>query len=131
MKTVALIERGGDGSYCIYTPNLKSTIIGEGASVSEAKADFENSVEEVLASFEEDEDKGEFSNLSFEYKYDLASLFNYFDFINVSKFAKWIGINPSLLRQYKNGSTYISEERMRSIETSIHSIANELRGVTL
>lgn len=77
MGTIALIERGTDGTYCIYTPNLKSTIIGEGASVLEAKADFENSVKEVIDSFGEDEDKGEFNNLSFEYKYDFASMFNH------------------------------------------------------
>lgn len=69
MKTIAMIERGLDGTYGIYTPYLKSTIIGEGDTIREAKADFENSVREVLELFKPGEDKGEFENLEFEYRY--------------------------------------------------------------
>lgn len=72
MKTIALIEKGKDGRFGIYTPDIKATIIGEGATVAEAKADFENSVKEVLEMFEEGEDKGELENIEFEYKYDVA-----------------------------------------------------------
>ena len=38
--------------------------------------------------------------------YDLPSFFNDFDFINVSKFAQYAGINESKMRQYKSGSSY-------------------------
>lgn len=44
MKTTALIEKGKDGTFGIFTPDLNSTIIGEGNTVAEAKADFKNSV---------------------------------------------------------------------------------------
>ena len=53
MKTTALIEKGKDGRYTIYTPDLQSTIIGTGDTVSEAKADFENTMKEVLETYEE------------------------------------------------------------------------------
>lgn len=39
-KVTAIIERGDDGLYSIYTPKLKNAIIGEGATVAEAKEDF-------------------------------------------------------------------------------------------
>ena len=41
-KKTALIEMGKDGSFSVYTPDIEATIIGEGATVAEAKSDFEN-----------------------------------------------------------------------------------------
>jgi predicted RNase H-like HicB family nuclease len=133
MKTIALIEKGEDGTYGIYTPDLKSTIIGEGKTVAEAKDDFENSVKEVELYFKESGKQipDELQNIDFEYKYDLASLFNYYDFINVSKFAKVAGINASLMRQYKSGNQYISENQVLKIETALHKLANEIGAIKL
>jgi len=133
MKTIALIEKGEDGTYGIYTPDLKSTIIGEGKTVAEAKNDFENSVKEVELYFKESGKQipDELQNIDFEYKYDLASLFNYYDFINVSKFAKVAGINASLMRQYKSGNQYISENQVLKIETALHKLANEIAAIKL
>ena len=132
MKTTALIERGKDGLFGIYTPEINHTIIGEGESVAEAKDDFENSVKEIYASYTEQERliPKELKKLEFVYKYDLASFFDYYSFINVSKFAKIVKINPSLMRQYKTGQ-YISEAQMAKIESAIHSIGNELASVQL
>ena len=53
MKTTALIEKGSDGTYGIFTPNIKSTIIGIGDTITEAKADFENSFLEIKTYFSE------------------------------------------------------------------------------
>ena len=54
MKATALIEKGKDGTFGVFTPELQHTIIGEGKTVADAKADFENSVKEVLASYTEE-----------------------------------------------------------------------------
>jgi len=133
MKTTALIEKGKDGTYGIYTPDINSTIIGDGNTVAEAKADFENSVQEVLAAYREHGDKlpEELKSIEFEYKYDLASLFNYYSWINVTQFAKIAGINAGLMRQYKAGITYISEAQTRKIETALHKLGEELTAVRL
>lgn len=133
MKTIALIEKGNDGSFGIFTPNLQHTIIGEGNTVAEAKTDFENSTKEMLASYTEPgkEIPTELKKLQFEYKYDLASLFNQYDFINVSKFAHMAGINASLMRQYKSGNQYISENQLSKIEEVIHKIAREMAAIKL
>ena len=53
MKTTAVIEKGKDGTFGIFTPDIDHVIIGEGATVAEAKADFENSVAEMLAFYKE------------------------------------------------------------------------------
>ena len=133
MKTIALIEKGKDGTFGIFTPDLKSTIIGEGKTVAEAKSDFNNSVKEVSLYFEESGKAlpEELQNIEFEYKYDLASLFNYYSFINVTKFAKVAGINASLMRQYKSGNQYISENQVMKIENALHKIANEIAAIKL
>jgi hypothetical protein len=43
-------------------------------------------------------------NLEFSFKYDIASIFNHFGMLDATGLAKKIGMNPSLLRQYKTGS---------------------------
>ena len=130
-KTVALIEKREDGSYGIFTPDLQSTIFGEGKTVKEAKEDFENSVKEMVESFSENELPEELKNLVFEYKYDVSAVFNYIDCINVSKFAEKAKINASLMRQYSTGKAYISEIQARKIENSLHELGKELSEVSL
>ena len=133
MKTIALIEKGKNGTFGIFTPKLKHTIIGDGKTVAESKADFENSVKEIIASYTETGKQipAELKGIEFEYRYDLASLFNYYSFINVSKFAQMAGINASLMRQYKSGKQYISENQILKIENTLHKIANEISSIRL
>jgi len=90
MTTTALIEKGKDGTFGIFTPDINHTIIGDGDTVEEAKADFENSVNEMILSYTETgkEIPEELHDIKFVYKYDIASMFNNFD-----------GINTSLVRQ--------------------------------
>jgi len=133
MKTIALIEKGKDGTFGIFTPDIKSTIIGSGNTVAEAKADFENSIREVKEMFA---DMGrplpeELRDIEFEYKWDIASLFDYFSWINVSKFAEAIGITPSLMRYYKKKGAYISEAQADRIESGLHMFADELKAISL
>ena len=133
MITTALIEKGKDGTFGIFTPDINSTIIGEGDSVEEAKADFENSVREIIQFYKEDgmELPDELKDIQFVYKYDIASVFDYYNWINVSKFARKAGINPSLMRQYRMGQTYISENQIDRIETTLHSLGSELAAIKL
>lgn len=124
---------GKDGTFGIFTPDINHTIIGDGETVAEAKADFENSVQEMILSYTENgrDIPDELKDIEFEYKYDLASFFNYYDWINVSKFARAIGVNDTLMRQYKTGATYISERQTKKIETALHRFGNELTAVRL
>jgi predicted RNase H-like HicB family nuclease len=133
MTTTALIEKGKDGTFGIFTPDINSTIIGEGNTVEEAKADFENSVREIIQFYKEDgiELPDELKDIQFVYKYDIASVFDYYNWINVSKFAKKAGINSSLMRQYRMGKTYISENQVSKIENALHSLGNELAAIKL
>lgn len=133
MTQIALIEKGADGTYSIYTANTTTTIVGEGQTVAEAKLDFEQALQEYYLTYQElgEDIPEEMRGVEIEYKYDIPSLFNNFDFINVSKFAKYVGINASLLRQYKAGDTYISEAQAKKIESALHKIGEELTAISL
>ena len=133
MVTIALIERSKDGTFGIFTPDIDHTIIGDGNTVEEAKADFENSVQEMILSYTETDKEipDELKDIQFVYKYDIASMFNYYDWINVSKFARKAGINPSLMRQYRMGKTYISENQINKIKNTLHSLGDELASIKL
>ena len=132
MKTIALIEKGRDSMYTIFTPKINSCIIGTGNTVEEAKADFENSVKEVKEVYADNNEElpKELQNISFEYKYDIASFFNYFDWINVSKFAKRTGVNGSLMRRYRSGE-YISQKQVSKIEKTLNELGREISEIKL
>ena len=87
----------------------------------------------MLASYTENGEElpAELHGIEFEYKYDVASVFNYFDFINVTKFAKWAGINGGLMRAYKSCDTYISEKQAKKIEEALRRIGRELSAISL
>jgi predicted RNase H-like HicB family nuclease len=133
MITTALIEKSKDGTYGIFTPDLECTIIGSGSTVEEAKADFEDSARELIQFYKGNriEMPDELKDVQFVYKYDISSVFDYFNLINVSKFAKRVGINPSLMRQYKTGKAYISEAQIAKIESALHQLGADLAAIKL
>jgi hypothetical protein len=49
---------------------------------------------------------------------------------NVTELAKFIGINASLLRRYKLGTKFASNEQKKKIELGIHSLASKLGAVS-
>lgn len=122
------IEKQKDGTYVAYnTTGDKVTLIGTGDTVTEAKEDFLNSKEEVLQSYRDygDEIPSELEE-EIVFKFDLASLFEYYSMLNITAFADYIGINGSLMRQYKKGDTYISDKQLSKIEGGIHKLGKEL-----
>ena len=129
MKTTAIIETGPEGDFDIYVPNLEHHMfLGTGETVQEAKADFLNSYQEMQDSYTEEGKPipDELRDLEFEYKYDIASFFDEFNWINISALAKILGMNKSLLHQYKKGNTYISHEQMKRIEKGVHELGKKL-----
>lgn len=119
------IEKQKDGSYIAYNIGVDGLVaIGTGDTVSEAKNDFANSLEEMA----EDMTEEERDRLITEpvYHFDISSLFEYYKVINVSAFAKMCGMNDTLLRQYKRGGVYISDNQIERIENGIHKLGKEL-----
>lgn len=128
-----VIEKQKSGTFIAYNKDGDNiSLIGEGNTVSEAKDDFFSSMQEVIdtcketgiavPSFLEEEPV---------FKFDVSSLFEYYNMINVSAFARYLGINEGLLRQYKKGGTYISENQLKRIESGIHALGMEFSRLKL
>lgn len=122
------IEKQSDGSYIAYNPDSEEYgVIGTGETVSAAKEDFFNSIEEIKEAMKENNEEIPAGLLEDPvFYFDISSLFEYFNMINVGAFARHIGINDSLMRQYKRGDTYISDTQLTKIENGIHQIGKEL-----
>lgn len=129
-KILVTIEFGDDGTYSCYSEQPigeYALIDGDGATASEAKADFLKAVEECRQAYPED---ACYTGLTFEYKYDLRSFFNYFSFLNVTEIAKRAGINPSLMRQYTSGVKTAGEATYKKLSACISQIRTELQAAS-
>lgn len=132
MRIIAIIEKGSDGMYSVRSEQRIGNHYfgGFGESVSIAKEDFLESVREVI-----DESIAEGikvpTTFQITYRFDLPSFFNFFDYLNVSKFAELAGINESKMRQYKCGSAYPGEKVTKKISTAIRKIASDFSSATL
>jgi len=134
-KILAIVEKGTDGIYSIYTPETKTTVLnGQGTTVDAAIADMKESLNEVIESYRTsggkvpDELEGE---IDFELKYDIASLFSVFNEINLSSFARKNGFNESLLRKYKNRLAFASVRQCKKIEEGLHKLGQSLCAANL
>jgi hypothetical protein len=126
------IEKQSDGTYIAYnTTGEKVQLIGTGDTVQEAKDDFFNSIEEVKATYEPDEMMPACLSEPVEFHFDISSLFEYYNMFNVSALGRYLGINDSLMRQYRKGGTPISDKQLEKIEAGIHRLASELAALRL
>jgi hypothetical protein len=131
MKAVAIIERGKDGRYGIYveTDNLPFGVIGDGITVAEAIDDFNNSVKEMRAYYN-DIGKEFPDNLEFEFKYDAASFLQQYAYaFTLAGLERITGVNQRQLSHYINGTRNPSYMTIRKIENKLHTFGNEIATV--
>lgn len=129
MRTITVvINKAEDGKYWARTEeeiNGDTMLNGYGDTVKEAKADLEEAYREAK---EDAASEGKpFENVTFEYKYDLQSFFDYFRVFNVNEIARLAGINPSLMRQYRGGFKKVGEQTYTRLSTCIGNINKELQ----
>ena len=128
-KIRAIIEKGGDGLYSIYLPDILG-IYGAGETETEAKEALFDAVDSAKEYVEETGEWGEYivfkSDFEFDYRYDLSGFFKTYNFFDVSALAGKIGLNASLLRRYKSGISKAEIKQKEKIEQGIHKLANEL-----
>lgn len=103
---------------------LKDNLISDSAS---SISELESRIKALLFNFENINPE----LIQFEHHYDIYSLFQKFDFLNISKIAMHAGMNPSLLRQYASGIKNPSGEQAKKIEKTLHSLAHELEQVNV
>ena len=132
MKITAIIERGTDGYYSVRSEEKVGRFYfgGFGDTVKAAKADFQSSIKESMADAKEEGATIQ-ESLNIVFRYDIPSFFNYFDYLNVSKFAEFAGINESKMRAYKCGVAYPGEKTTRKIMQAIERIGQDLSATIL
>ena len=127
------IEKDNDGSYIAYnTDDCSYVLLGRGTTVKEAKDDYMKSVDEIKDSEKScGHEESAYLNSEIEFSFDLSSLFEYYSMLNVSALARYLGINPSLMRAYKKGDTYVSEKQLKRIEDGIHNLGQDLASLSI
>ncbi len=120
MKVTAVIEKGSDNFFSIYTEEdyPGCGFGGYGESVAEAREDYMASIRE-MRELALEEGKAFPEDIQVEFRYDIPSFFNYFDWINISAFAKQAGINESKMRAYKAGLSTASEKTLNKIRSTL------------
>lgn len=132
MRITAIIEKGSDGMFSVRSEQKIGNHYfgGFGESVAIAKEDFLESVREVIEEAREEGIKVP-DTFQVTYRFDIPSFFNFFDYLNVSKFAELAGINESKMRQYKCGSAYPGEKVTKRITSAIRKIASDFSSASL
>ncbi len=127
------IEKQSDGTYIAYnTDGEKVQLIGTGDTVKEAKEDFFNTIEEVKESYMElGDEMPACLTEDIVFRFDISSLFEYYSMLNVSALGRYLGINDSLMRKYRQGDTAISDKQLEKIEAGIHKLGAELAALRL
>ena len=130
MKTIAVIERGADGTYGVFieSKDVPFGVIGDGETVAEAIDDFNNSVDEMRAYYAEE--GKEFPQLEFEFKYDTASFLQQYAYaFTLAGLERIMGINQRQLSHYINGVRKPSEKTTKKIENRLHEFGAEIASV--
>ncbi|MBQ2521875.1 MAG: helix-turn-helix transcriptional regulator [Bacteroidales bacterium] len=129
-KQVAIIERGEDGRYSVYIENKNYPygIIGTGATVKAAMADFLAGYEEMKECVES---TGEtFVEAEFIFKYDIPSFLQEYAFaFSLAGLERITGVNQKQLGHYISGYRKPSDKTIRKIESGIHAFSEQLSAV--
>ena len=135
MRVFAIVEKGADGLYSVYSEDKigRNYFGGFGESADEAKADFMESIREAIEGAKTDgfDDIPVFEAVTVDFRYDIQSFFNCFSFLNVSKFASYAGINASKMRAYKSGKSLPGEKTTRKILEAVRRIGADFCSASL
>lgn len=132
MRAKVIIERGIDGSFDANMEFLKEVpfgLLGQGKTVAETIADFNNSYSEMQAICATEGKR--IPDLEFEFKYDVPSFLQYYAYaFTLAGLERITGINQKQLGHYISGVRTPSERTVRKMEERIHSFGVEISAVS-
>lgn len=132
MRVIANVKREpGEKNFSCYmhVAELKTSVLGLGSSAKAAIDDMMSGWQDAVADLKED--GIEVPELEIEYRFDVGSLFSYYDFVNIAGVAREIGLNPSVIRQYVIGVRKPSAERKKQIITGFKNLADKMQNAVL
>ena len=125
-KLLAIVERGkGKRNFACFAPETVENhgLAGYGGTSREAMDDIMVSLQEVKEDFAKE--GKEFPDVEFDFRFDVGAFFDYYP-IDVTAFAKYIGMNASVLRQYVTALRTPKEENIRRIREGINKLSEDL-----
>ena len=126
--TITITKNGKEGYVCSCDyPFEQFDLGGSGSTVEEAQKDCFTFYDEMKREYPEKE----FPKLEVSWEYDLQSFFNHFDFLNITKMAKYSQISPSNFRHYAVGSKKMSQKQFSKVKLAFDRMADELKTCTL
>ncbi|CEJ71244.1 hypothetical protein BN1195_03589 [Chryseobacterium oranimense G311] len=127
MDIKLILEKSSTG-YSAFSENLPG-LVTAGENIDEVKENFKE-VLEMQADYLEEKGKNkeseELRNASVTYYLDLKTFFEYYSLFNKSELAKYLDINPSLLRRLSSGREELSDKKALQIKNGLHKLASEL-----
>lgn len=134
MKTInVIVEPGKDGFGVTFKTVGLENITSFGETLEEAKENAKDAIREMIDYYKEagkelNEPMKSFESgsVKFRYSFLLKYYFKEFAYLNVTKLASTLGINPSLLRQYDKGLAKASEEKYLEIRNGLKKVGKEL-----
>lgn len=127
MKAKVIIERGNDGlfSYYMNENDFDFGLNGQGNTIEEAKNEFLSTYAELKDMYSE-EGKA-FSELEFEYEYDISSFLNYYSgILSKSGLEKITGVNQKQLWHYSSGRRKPTKSTVEKIQLGLNNFSREL-----
>lgn len=126
-KKITAIVESGKGFYSCFAAKgfdvLGALPVGDGKTVRDAMKDFYICIDEIK---EWNLENGkECPDVEVEFRLDVGAFFNYYP-LSVTAFAKYIGMNPSLLRQYVAGIKEPKGKTLERIRKGIESVTNDI-----
>lgn len=127
-KVNAIIERANDGTYSIYmmdADGMDYLVTGTGKTVEEAKQVFLGGYEDTKRYYAEEGRR--FEEVSFEFKYDMASFLSYYSKVmTLAGLSRLTGINQQQLSHYLTGRRHPSAKTTEKMQKAIHDFAHDL-----
>ena len=125
--TIKIARNGTEGYICSCDYPFKHFDLGGcGATVDEAKKDCLIFYNEMKLEYQNEY----YPELEVSWVYDFPSFFNHFDFLNISKVAKYAEMNPSNFRHYAAGSKNMSQKQFAKVKQAFDRMADELKTCT-
>ena len=125
-ELVAIVERGkGKNNYSCFCPEKvgKYHLAGYGKNSREAMDDIYVTIKEFKDMAAEEGD--EFPDVKLRFIFDVGAFFDYYP-LDVSATAKYIGVSPSILRQYVAAFREPKEKQLAKIREGIKKLSGEL-----
>ena len=120
-----VLEKSGTG-YSAYSNDLPG-LVTAGETFEEIIDNFAEA--DYLEENGKEKESKELRKAKLHYYLDLDTFFNYYSLFNKSELAKYLGINPSLLRRLSSNSNKVelSEKKALQIKNGLHKLAQELQ----